>query len=444
MWLQNKGISGRQGGVGKKGAKIKKVSARPILDSRGKPTIYAEISTDGGVFSACVPSGASTGSHEAVELRDGGSRLGGAGVNKAVSNINNIISKKVNGADCTDQRKIDEVLFSLDSTPNKAKLGANSMLAVSLAAARAGAAASGLSLHAHLSALSMRKPVLPVPFLNFINGGKHAGTENDFQEHMIVPFGFKSFSEALWAASDVFTNLKKKVYSRFGYRGALVADEGGFAPSFKQPEDRLALLTTAIDEAGYSKKMGLALDCAASEFHHDGWYCLGRRKLSSNRLIDYYCKLVSDYKVVSIEDGLAEDDWLGWKELTLTLGRNTQLVGDDLLTTNPARIIKAIEEGAANALLLKVNQIGTLSEAIDAALISFSADWQVMVSHRSGETEDAFIADLAVGLGAGQVKFGSVARSERCAKYNRLLGIESELGGRVAFAGITLRKKFGH
>ncbi|MEW5955388.1 MAG: phosphopyruvate hydratase [Candidatus Micrarchaeota archaeon] len=423
---------------------ILRVRARQLLDSRGKPTVEASVETKQGVFSAAVPSGASTGVHEAVELRDGGKRVCGAGVSKAVWNVNAILAKKVRGVDCADQRQIDAMLLEADGTPDKSRLGANALLAVSLAAARAGAAAENKPLYARLAGLSLRKPLLPVPFLNFINGGKHAGRENDFQEHMIVPLGAKSFSEALWWSAEVFCELRKKVSKKFGYQGALLADEGGFAPPLSLPEERFDLLLEAIEEAGHANNVFLAVDCAASEFFFEGSYLAGRKKRSSGEMIDYYAGLVSAYPLVSIEDGVAEDDWAGWRELTRKLGGRAQLVGDDLLTTNPARIRKAVEEKAANALLLKVNQIGTLSEALDAAQTAFAAGWGVMVSHRSGETEDAFIADLAVGIGAGQTKFGGVARGERTAKYNRLLRIEEELQGKAVFAGAALGKKLVH
>ena len=424
-------------------SEITRVVGRQVLDSRGKPTVEAQIETKQGVFCAAVPSGASTGVHEAVELRDGGKKLCGAGVSKAVSNLNNEIARKIIGRRCLDQTDLDAFLIDLDGTSDKSRLGANTLLAVSLAAARAGAAASGVPLYAHLARLSKRKPAMPVPFLNFINGGKHAGRENDFQEHMIVPVGAKSFSEALWWSAEVFDALKKKMSKKFGYQGSLLADEGGFAPPVSAPEDRFEFLLQAIEETGHGKKVLLAVDCAASEFFSKGKYLAGGTKRSAGEMIDYYCELVSAYPIVSIEDGLAEDDWQGWTQLTKKLGSKIQLVGDDLLTTNPARIKKAIEAKAANALLLKVNQIGTLSESVTAAQAAFSAGWKVMVSHRSGETEDAFISDLAVGLGAGQTKFGSVARGERTAKYNRLLRIEEELGSKAVFAG-SLRKKLAH
>jgi len=413
---------------------ILKVCARQVLDSRGKPTVEASVTTSQGVFTSIVPSGASTGVHEAVELRDGGKRFCGAGVLKAVANVNGVIARKVKGLNCVNQREIDSVLIEADGTNDKHKLGANALLAVSLAVARAGAAAENKPLFLYLAELSGRKPVMPLPLLNFINGGKHAGRENDFQEHMIVPFGAKSFSEALWWSAEVFCELKKKVLKKFGYQGALVADEGGFAPPLSLPEERFDLLLSAIEEAGHAKKIFLAVDCAASEFFCEGKYFFRNKKRSSGELIDYYSELVSTYPLALIEDGLAEDDWSGWKELMDKLGNKVQVVGDDLLTTNPARIKKAVVEQAANSLLLKVNQIGTLSEALDAARAAFSAGWRVIVSHRSGETEDSFIADLAVGIGAEQTKFGSVARGERTAKYNRLLRIEEELGSKTIFS----------
>ena len=416
--------------------KIKKITAREVLDSRGSPTVEADVVTEKFVASSIVPSGASTGKHEALELRDNDKkRYNGKGVLKAADNISKIISKKIIGLDCTNQKQIDTLMIGLDGTENKAKLGANAMLAVSMAVCKAGAFHNNICLFEHIQRISGSKEIsLPIPQLNIINGGRHAGMENDIQEHMIMPVGFKNFREALRAGVEVYHELKSLLKQRYGTQGILLGDEGGFAPKAGNIYDRLDLINEAIRSAGYEKKIKLALDCAASEFYHDNYYKVGNEKYNFPELIDFYKKLVGKYNIISIEDGVAEDDWQGWQQLTKELGSKIQLVGDDLLVTNVKRIRKAINEKSCNSLLLKVNQIGTLTEAIEAANLAFKNKWAVVVSHRSGETEDSFIADLVVGLNAGQSKFGAPARSERTAKYNRLLRIEEILGSKAKLA----------
>ena len=377
---------------------------------------------------AIVPSGASTGKHEALELRDKEKRYHGKGVLKAVKNVNTLIAPKLLNDDCVNQKAIDEIMLELDGTENKSKLGANATLAVSMAVCKAAAHYLKVPLFEYIGSLSDRMAnVMPIPQFNVINGGKHAGIENDIQEHMIMPLGAKNFSEALRMGVETYHELKKLLKARFGAAGTLLGDEGGFAPKIETVSERLAIIEKAIEKAGYSKEISLALDCAASEFFYKNHYKIKNKKLSSGELIDFYSELVKNHDILSIEDGMAEDDWEGWKETTKKLGDKIQIVGDDLLVTNPDRINKAVHSFACNSLLLKVNQIGTVTEAIDAAKIAFKNKWTVVVSHRSGETEDSFIADLVVGLCSGQSKFGAPARSERNAKYNQLLRIEEEL-----------------
>ncbi|VVB52547.1 Enolase [uncultured archaeon] len=423
---------------------IKAVVAREVLDSRGNPTVEAELTTNAGVFRAIVPSGASTGTHEAVELRDGDkSRYGGKGVLNAVGNVNKVIAAKVVGMDVLDQRGLDNVLIGLDGTPNKGKLGANAILAVSMAATKAAAVSKGVPLYAHIARISQSKGVvLPVPQLNVINGGKHAGLENDIQENMFMPIGAKSFSEGLRAGAETYHVLKKILKAKYGAGAIGLGDEGGFAPPIKTPQERLDTLVKAIDEAGYTGVISLALDSASSEFYYKdkGKYNVSGKEYSSAELVDFYADLVSTYPVVSIEDGMAEDDWEGWVLLNKKLGGKIQLTGDDLLVTNVERIKTAIQKKAANSVLIKVNQIGSVSESIDAVQMTQKQGWTATVSHRSGETEDAFIADFAVGVDAGQLKTGAPARSERLAKYNQLLRIEQELGGKAVYAGRNFRK----
>ena len=417
--------------------KILKVLARQVLDSRGSPTVEAEILTSKGGFSAMVPSGASTGEREALELRDGGKAYMGKSVTKAVENIMKVIAPSVVGLDARRQRDIDETMIELDGTKTKSRLGANAILAVSMAVCRAGAASRDEPLYAYLAKLSGREgKTLPTTLLNVMNGGKHAGLENDVQEQMMVPAGAKSYSEALQMGVETYYALKDILYKKFGPQGTLLGDEGGFVPKVSNMEERLEYMLQAIEQAGYPKEIFLALDSASSEFYHKGEYNLYGKSYSSGELIDFYRGLVSKYGILSLEDGMAENDWQGWKELTAKLGNKINIVGDDLLVTNTEYIQKAIRERSCNALLLKLNQIGTVTEAIDAANLSFKNGWQVVVSHRSGETEDAFIADLVVGLDAGQSKFGGPARSDRNAKYNQLSRIEEALGDKATYAGM--------
>ena len=419
--------------------KIKKIKAREVLDSRGNPTIEVDLVTKSCCAKSIVPSGASTGIHEALELRDNDKkRYSGKGVLKAVDNINKIITKKLIGKDCRKQREIDNIMIELDGTENKSKLGANTILAVSMAVCKAGAICSGKQFYEYIQKLSdSKKLLLPIPQMNVINSGKHVGVENDIQEHMIMPVGFKNFSEALRAGVETYHALKQILRKKYGSKETLLGDEGGFSPHVLHIEKRLDLMLEAVREVGYNGKIKLALDCAASEFFYEksGTYTILSKRYNKNELIDFYKDLIKKFPVVSIEDGFAQDDWDGWKLFTKELGNKIQIVGDDLLVTNIMRIRKALEENSCNALLLKVNQIGTVTEAIDAANIACKNKWNVIVSHRSGETEDSFIADLAVGLGTSQVKFGAPARSERTAKYNRLLRIEEELGNKAKFAG---------
>ena len=421
-------------------SKIKKISAREVLDSRGNPTIEVDVFTDKCFASAIVPSGASTGSHEALELRDGDkSRYNGKGVLKAVNNVNKIISKKIIGLNCENQKKIDELMINLDGTDNKSNLGGNAVVGVSMAVCKIASLEKNIDLFQYIKNISnnknkSKKFSLPVPQLNIMNGGKHAGMENDIQEHMIMPLKFKNFSEALRAGVEVYHALGKLLKEKFGSQGILLGDEGGYVPKIDNVEERLELIEQAINNTGYKNKVFLALDCAASEFFYSDYYKIGSKSYSLGELIDFYKNLIGKYSIVSIEDGMAEDHWNGWKQLNKELGSKIQIVGDDLLVTNVERINQAVKEKACNSLLLKVNQIGTVTEAVEAANLAFKNKWNVVVSHRSGETEDSFIADLVVGLNAGQSKFGAPARSERTAKYNRLLRIEEELGKKAEFA----------
>ncbi|MBI2558444.1 phosphopyruvate hydratase [Candidatus Woesearchaeota archaeon] len=418
--------------------KIRKITAREVLDSRGNPTLEVGLKTGSCCAKSIVPSGASTGIHEALELRDNDKkRYSGKGVLNAVSDVNNIIAKKLIGHDCRNQRGIDNMLVELDGTENKSKLGANAILGVSMAVCKAGAMCSGKKIYEHIKKLSNKNQIiLPIPQMNVLNSGRHAGIENDVQEHMVVPVGFRSFSDALRAGVETYHILKNILKKKYGARAVLLGDEGGFAPPIENVEERLNLLLDAVDEAGYNGKIKLALDCAASEFYDDknGKYTILNKDYNKGQLVDFYNQLIKKYPLVSIEDGMSQDDWEGWSLLNRQIGNKIQLVGDDLLVTNLGRIKMALKEKACNALLLKVNQIGTVTETIDAATISFKNKWNVVVSHRSGETEDTFIADLCVGIGANQSKFGAPARSERTAKYNRLLRIEENLGKKARFA----------
>ncbi|KAJ1962140.1 phosphopyruvate hydratase [Dipsacomyces acuminosporus] len=434
---------------------ITRIHARQIFDSRGNPTVEVDITTDKGLFRAAVPSGASTGVHEALELRDGGSTYMGKGVQKAVEHVNNDIAPALIAANINieDQEAIDKFMIDLDGTPNKSKFGANAILGVSLAIAKAGAAQKGVPLYQHfrdLSGRSHEKYVLPVPAFNVINGGSHAGNKLAMQEFMILPTGASSFSEAMRIGSEVYHNLKSVIKSKYGQDATNVGDEGGFAPNIQSNEEGLELLKEAIAKAGYDGKVDIGMDSAASEFYKDGKYDLdfknpesdASKLLSTKELAALYTSFAEKYPVVSIEDPFDQDDWEAYIHLESTLGQKIQIVGDDLLVTNPARIQTGVEKKACNALLLKVNQIGSVTESIRAANLSFKAGWGVMVSHRSGETEDSTIADLVVGLGTGQIKTGAPCRSERLAKYNQLLRIEEELGDKAIYAGKNFRSPF--
>ena len=416
---------------------IQDLKAREILDSRGSPTIEVEaLLSDGSTGRAAVPSGASTGAHEAVELRDGDpKRYGGAGVLQAVANVREKLLPAVKGMSAEDQAALDHRLIELDGTPNKGKLGANAILGVSLAVAYAIAAAQRLPLYRSLGGESAT--TLPVPMMNILNGGKHAADSTDFQEFMVMPVGATSFAQALQTCAEVYQALKKLVRGR-GFQ-TTVGDEGGFAPSLASNREALELVTEAIQVAGYApgRDCYLALDLAASEFYQDGKYVLERegRSLTSLEMADFLTGWASEYPIISIEDGMAEDDWEGWKLLAERLGGKLQIVGDDLFVTNTQRLQRGIELGCANSVLIKLNQIGTLTETRAAMKLAAGAGWTSVISHRSGETEDTTIADLAVATGCGQIKAGAPARSERVAKYNRLLRIEEELGSRAVYAG---------
>jgi enolase len=419
---------------------IEFVTGREVLDSRGNPTVEAEVVLSGGAFGrAIVPSGASTGSREALELRDGDSdRFFGKGVLRAVEHVNGALAEAVEDLDARDQLGVDQSMIDIDGTSNKASMGANATLAVSLAVAHAAAEASGLPLYQYLGGCGARE--LPVPMMNILNGGAHADNSVDFQEFMVMPVGFATFSEGLRAGVEIFHTLKK-VLSKRGLATA-VGDEGGFAPNLPSNRAALELIMEAIDKAGYAPgdQVALAMDPAASEFFADGKYNLtgeGRTGLSSEEMIDVYASLVDDFPIVSIEDGLAESDWDGWKKLMDRVGDKIQIVGDDLLVTNPEIIAEGIEKGVANSVLIKLNQIGTLSETLDAVEMAHKAGWTAVISHRSGETEDTTLADLAVGLNTGQIKTGSACRTDRIAKYNRLLRIEEELEDIARYRGIA-------
>ncbi|MEZ5426283.1 MAG: phosphopyruvate hydratase [Pyrinomonadaceae bacterium] len=417
---------------------IEQIWAREILDSRGNPTVEAEVVLESGVQGrAAVPSGASTGENEAVELRDGDEeRYLGKGVRQAVENVNEKISYELEGIDALDQTLIDKTLIELDSTDNKSKLGANAMLAVSLASARAAAAFLEMPLYRYIGGTNAK--TLPTPMMNIINGGAHADNNVDFQEFMIMPVGMESFAEALRAGAEIFHNLKSVLKSR-GYATS-VGDEGGFAPNLKSNEEAVETILEAIEKAGYKagEDILLALDPAASEFYQDGEYVFKKsdgRRLSSEAMADYWIDWTEKYPIISIEDGMAENDWEGWKYLTEKIGRRIQLVGDDLFVTNVKFLQRGIDEGAANSILIKVNQIGTLTETLDAIELAKTHNMTAVISHRSGETEDSFIADLAVATNAGQIKTGSLSRSDRIAKYNQLLRIEEDLGDSARYLG---------
>jgi enolase len=414
------------------------ITAREILDSRGNPTVEADVLLSSGVLGrAAVPSGASTGEHEAVELRDGDEeRYSGKGVRNAIRNVEETIAPALAGADATDQIGIDAALIELDATPNKSNLGANAILSVSLAVARAASEDLKLPLYRYLGGPLAR--VMPVPMMNIVNGGAHATNNLDFQEFMIVPIGADTFSDAVRMGAEVFHALKKVLVRRKLSTG--VGDEGGFAPDLRDDEEAIKVIIEAIEAAGYApgRQIALALDVAATELYTDGVYVFkksGGRKLDADGMIDLYTRWVDEYPIVSIEDGLAEDDWEGWAKLTSALGDRVQLVGDDLFVTNTERLAKGIESGVANAILIKVNQIGTLTETLEAIDMARAAGYLSVISHRSGETEDTFIADLAVATGAGQIKTGSASRTDRVAKYNQLLRIEGQLGAAAEYPG---------
>ena len=418
-------------------SKISEVRAREILDSRGNPTVEADVRLESGAFGrAAVPSGASTGELEALELRDGGDRYLGKGVEGAVANVNGAIAGRVHGMDASDQAAIDGAMIELDGTPNKAELGANAILAVSMATARAAAADAGLPLYRYLGGDDAA--VMPVPLMNILNGGAHAANNVDLQEFMIVPIGAGTFPDALRMGVEVFHALKK-VLSAQG-KSTAVGDEGGFAPDLATNDEAVEVILAAIEDAGYriGDDIVLALDAAASEFHRDGGYVFHKSsgdRRSSDEMVEFWRDWVDRYPIRSIEDGLDEADWNGWKTLTSEVGDRVQLVGDDLFVTNPEILQRGIDEKAGNAILIKVNQIGSLTETLEAIELARKNGYRFIISHRSGETEDTFIADLAVATGSGQIKTGSASRTDRTAKYNRLLRIAEELGGRARYPG---------
>ncbi len=422
-------------------SQIERIHARQILDSRGNPTVEVEVALRSGAHGrAAVPSGASTGEFEATELRDGASAWQGKGVTSAVANVNGEIADALGGAEAADQGGLDRALIELDGTPNKSRLGANAILGVSLAAAHAQAAEEGLALWRYLGGEAAC--VLPVPMMNVLNGGAHADNRVDFQEFMIVPLGAQGFSECLRMGTEVFHALKRTLHERG--LATTVGDEGGFAPDLSSNEEALQLLLAGIEAAGYQPggEIAIALDPAASEIYEDGAYVLEHegRTLSAAQMVDYWADLSSRYPIVSLEDGMDEEDWDGWKALTERLGAGLQLVGDDLFVTNTTRLQRGIETGVANSILIKVNQIGTLTETLEAIAMARAAGYTAVMSHRSGETEDVTIADLAVATGCGQIKTGAPSRSDRVAKYNQLLRIEEQLGARAQFPG---RAAFG-
>lgn len=419
--------------------KISKIVAREVLDSRGNPTVEVDvILSTGALGRAAVPSGASTGQHEALELRDGKKRYNGKGVLKAVDHVTRVIAPKLRGRDARHQEEIDRLMIDLDGTPNKRRLGANAMLGVSLAVAKAAAVASRLPLFRYLG--GVRATTLPVPMMNILNGGVHADSSVDLQEFMVVPLGARTFADALRMGAETFHALKA-VLKEKGYSTA-VGDEGGFAPRLESNQQAIELILVAIERAGYQpgRQIGLALDPAASEFFERGEYVFRKSdgsRHSSATMVEFYRDWVKRYPIVSIEDGLSEDDWKGWDMLSRALGRQVQLVGDDLFVTNPQRLQRGIDAGVANSILIKLNQIGTLSETLQTIELAKRAGYTTVISHRSGETEDATIADLAVAVNAGQIKTGSACRGERTAKYNQLLRIEQMLGRRAVYAGRT-------
>ena len=424
-------------------AAIADIFAREILDSRGNPTVEVDVVLDSGAMGrAAVPSGASTGAHEAVELRDNDpTRFGGKGVQNAISNVEGEIFDAIGGMDPTEQVKIDEILIDLDGTANKSRLGANAILAVSLAAAKAAAEDLGIPLYRYVGGVYAR--TLPVPMMNIVNGGVHADNPIDIQEFMIQPIGAGTVADGIRMGSEIFAALKKGLHD--AGHNTNVGDEGGFAPNLKSADEALGFITKACEKAGYrpGEDVTFALDPASSEFFKDGKYVLAGegKTLDADGIVRYYEALIDRYPIVSIEDGCAEDDWEGWKHLTATLGNRLQIVGDDIFVTNPERLRRGIEEASANAILIKVNQIGTLSETLETMEIAHKAGFRCVMSHRSGETEDATIADLAVATNCGQIKTGSLSRSDRTAKYNQLMRIEAELGPAARYAGRTILRR---
>ncbi|MEA3485140.1 MAG: phosphopyruvate hydratase [Candidatus Aerophobetes bacterium] len=424
---------------------IEKVWARQILDSRGNPTVEVEVKLEDGTKGrADVPSGASTGEYEAIELRDDGNKWMGKGVSKAVKNVNELISPKIKGMDITHQAEIDQLMIELDGTPNKQRLGANAILGISLAIAKAAANSLGLPLYRYLGGMEAR--IIPLPMMNVLNGGKHADNNVDLQEFMIMPVGATTFKEALRISTEVFHNLKM-VLRKKGYNTS-VGDEGGFAPNLSSNTEALEVIMEAIEKAGYKgdQDVAFALDPAASSFYKNERYILKaekKREKSFEEMVDFYEEITNKFPVLSIEDGLAEDDWEGWKLLTERLGGRIQLVGDDLFVTNTNRLKKGIDLGVANSILIKPNQIGTLTETMETIELAKRYGYSAVISHRSGETEDTVIADLSVGMGTGQIKAGSCSRSERIAKYNQLLRIEEELGNAAIYAGRRMLKVRG-
>ena len=422
---------------------IKNIKAREILDSRGNPTVEVDVFLENGVFGrAAVPSGASTGEYEAAELRDNDkSRYSGKGVLNAVNNVNDEINKTLIGTDVNDQTKLDNTLINLDGTQNKSRLGANAILGVSLASARAASAVNNIALYKHLG--TTNDFIMPVPMMNILNGGSHANNTVDIQEFMIFPFGASTFSEALRIGTEIFHKLKSELHKK-GLNTA-VGDEGGFAPNLRSNEEAIEIILKSIEKAGYKpgEEVFLALDVAASELYENGEYNLmsENKAFSSSEMTSYLESLVEKYPIISIEDGLDENDWDGWKKLTKSLGQNVQIVGDDLTVTNITRLQKAIDNKSMNSILIKLNQIGTLSETIQAVELAKKVNYGAVISHRSGETEDTFIADLSVAMGMGQIKTGSISRSDRVAKYNQLLRIEEHLGSQASIASIDVLGK---
>jgi len=409
------------------------IRAREILDSRGNPTVEVDVYTESAKGRFAVPSGASTGTNEALELRDKDHRYGGKGVQKAVDNVNNILKDRILGMDATDQIGIDHAMIELDGTPNKGRLGANAMLGVSGAAAKAAAASLGLPIYKYLG--GPNACLLPAPCMNVINGGAHAGNDLDIQEHMLVPSGAISFKEALRMNAEIYHALRKVLRDKYGVNATNVGDEGGYAPPMKEASDAFDAITKAIDEAGYAKEVKIGIDAAATGFYDDGAYTIAGKRYSTSQLAYFYKDLASAYPIAFIEDAFAEEDWTGFQMLTKEIGDKVQIIGDDLFVTNISRLKNGIGLKACNSLLLKVNQIGTLTESLEAAELAFRNNYSVLVSHRSGETEDTFIADLSVALNSGQIKTGAPCRSDRTAKYNQLLRIEEELAEKARYTG---------